>query len=109
MLKKKLLIMSLFMYSNFNAAHEDSLKHEIKTAATAHKRCISLDTVHSMCKKIYEQAMHETEDPFEPELIIGLCRGGLVPLCFLAGDGMFNNRQVRTISIASYNDQGTQG
>jgi len=101
--------MSLFMYSSVNGSPEDLLNHELKTTAMVNKHSVSLDTVQSMCKKLYEQAMHETEDPFEPELIIGLCRGGLVPLCFLAGDGMFNNRQVRTISIASYNDQGSQG
>src|SRR4029078_11846039 len=61
------------------------------------------ETIESRCKTVYEQAI---ETGFEPELIIGLSRGGLVPLGYLAGECLFNNRNVKIISVTSYSDDG---
>lgn len=80
--------------------------HEINQTGEAHKNFVSMEAVQAMCKAVYEQAI---EGNFTPELIIGLSRGGLVPLCFLAGEGNFNNRHVKTISVASYSDHGKRG
>lgn len=95
------LLTSLAMH----AASECTL-HAIDKPAVC-KRSVSMDAIKSMCHIIYAQAT-QSATSFEPELIIGVSRGGLVPLCFLAGEGMFNKRHVKVISVASYNDQGRQ-
>lgn len=69
-----------------------------KTAVTAEK-------VQSMCMALYNMAQKDT---FNPELLIGISRGGLVPLGFLAGERMFNNRNTKIINIHSYNYQEQQ-
>lgn len=69
------------------------------------KKYVSMDTIQSMCSAIYEQAK---DDKFKPDLIIGLSRGGLIPLGFLSGEKMFNNRNTRAISLKSYSDNGEQ-
>jgi xanthine phosphoribosyltransferase len=108
MVKYTLLVSILLIHGNVKASHELSASNEVETAMV-HKRSLSLQAVQSMCKNLYTQIIERTESPFKPELIIGLSRGGLIPLCFLAGEGMFNNRHVKIISITSYNDQGTHG
>ena len=66
-----------------------------------------MPTVLTMCQNIYNQAI-DASCKFEPELLIGLSRGGLVPVGFLAGDGMFANRNVKIISITSYSNTNQQ-
>ena len=52
-----------------------------------------------MCASIYKQAL---ADNFKPELLVCLSRGGLVPLGYLSGETMFNNRDTRIINLTSY-------
>lgn len=110
MAKRKLLVSALFFLSIFptSAFHECVSDHLFSEESAVSKRYIDTQTVKAMCKFVYEHAIH-AESPFHPELIIGLSRGGLIPLGFLAGDSMFNNRHVKTISVASYSDHGKQG
>lgn len=70
-----------------------------------HKQYVSIDTVKAMCQVLHQQAT-QTPDAFVPDLIIGLSRGGLIPLGYLASESMFNNRNVTTIGLASYCDAG---
>jgi len=69
------------------------------------KTYVSIEKIASMCSIVYQKIQN---DKFAPELIIGISRGGLIPLGFLAGEQMFNNRTTRIISIRSYDDEGTQ-
>lgn len=81
---------------------ETSITHEIESI---HKQYVSIDTVKTMCQALHQQAT-QTSDAFIPDLIIGLSRGGLIPLGYLASENMFNNRNVTTIGLASYWDAG---
>jgi len=69
------------------------------------KTHVGLEHIKSMCVAIHRQTQ---QDNFNPELLVGLSRGGLIPLALLAGEGMFNNRNVKTIPIASYDDVNNQ-
>lgn len=78
------------------------------TAGVAHdikKTQISVEKIKAMCSMVYQQVV---ADNFKPDLLIGLSRGGLVPLGFLAGEQMFNNRMTKMINTCSYDDQGHQ-
>ncbi len=77
-----------------------SLEAEVK------KTYVSLDHIKSMCTDIYQQVQN---DNFKPGLLLTMCRGGLIPTGLLAGEEMFNNRNVVTISIESYDDDNQQG
>lgn len=73
------------------------------------KRYVTMETIQSMCASIHAKVTANPGSPsFDPDFIIGLSRGGLIPLGFLAGEAMFNNRNVKTISVASYTDEGNQ-
>lgn len=72
------------------------------------KKHIGIETIHTLCKSIHAQITHDTDASFKPDLIIGLSRGGLIPLGFLAGEQMFNNRNVRILSVTSYSDEKQQ-
>jgi len=74
-------------------------------AQTVTKTYVSAHRAHELCNDLHSQIV---QDNFAPDLIIGLSRGGLVPLGFIAGDGMLNNKQVRIIGISSYNINGEQ-
>ncbi len=76
-----------------------SLEAEVK------KTYVSLDHVKSMCRDIYQQVQ---DDNIKPDLLLTMCRGGLIPTGLLAGEEMFNNRNVVTISIESYSDDNQQ-
>lgn len=81
----------------------------ISETMTIKKRSVTIETIHAMCHDIYAHIVDNRSCPsWEPECLVGLSRGGLVPLGFLAGETMFNNRNVTTISIASYSDEGQQ-
>ena len=69
------------------------------------KTCVDLEKIKSMCLGIYQQAQG---DNFKPDLLVGIARGGLIPLGLLAGEPMLNNRNIVTISTESYNDAGQQ-
>lgn len=56
-----------------------------------------------MCNGLHEQM---GKDGFEPDLLVGIARGGLIPLGFLASEQNFNNRNTRTINLQSYTDEG---
>ncbi len=64
-----------------------------------------MESIISMCKELHSQVI---EDKFQPDLLIGIARGGLIPLGFLAGEANFNNRNTRIINIQSYSDEGEQ-
>lgn len=76
-----------------------SMEHTIK------KTHVNFEQVKSMCSDIHKQTQ---ADNFNPDLLVGICRGGLIPLSLLAGEPMFNNRNVVAISTESYNDAGEQ-
>ncbi len=69
------------------------------------KTYIQFDDIKLMCASIYQQAQ---KDNFQPDLLIGICRGGLVPLGILAGEPMFNNRTILTVDVTSYDENGEQ-
>lgn len=66
---------------------------------------INHDHIEKMCYQLYERVK---KDNFAPDLIIGLSRGGLVPLGYMAGEKMFNIRNTITITVKSY-EQDKQG
>lgn len=72
----------------------------IFNASAVTKTHVSNDQIQTMCNEVYLQAK---ADGYTPELLIGLSRGGLAPLGFLAGELMFNNRNATTISPKLYN------
>jgi hypoxanthine phosphoribosyltransferase len=69
------------------------------------KTYVNFEQIKSMCSNIHEQVK---ADNFKPDLLIGICRGGLIPLGILAGEAMLNNRNTVTISTESYDDAGKQ-
>ncbi len=64
---------------------------------------VPMESIISMCKRLHEQI---SKDTFNPDLLIGIARGGLIPLGFLSGEANFNNRNTRTINLQSYTDEG---
>jgi len=78
----------------------------INLEAEVKKTYVSLDRIKSMCTDIYQQVQ---KDNLKPSLLLTMCRGGLIPTGLLAGEEMFNNRNVVTISIESYDDDNQQG
>lgn len=75
------------------------------TTSDPQKKYVDIQKIESMCETVYQKIK---ADNFKPELLIGLARGGLIPLGFLAGDRMLNNRNVRIMNVQSYNDNGQQ-
>lgn len=71
--------------------------------ASEGKLFLSPSKIETMCQELYEQAKN---DDFTPDLIIGLARGGLMPLVYLSGEKMFDIRNVLSISVQSY--EGTK-
>lgn len=59
-----------------------------------------------MCELLYRKVQ---DDGFKPALLVGIARGGLVPLGLLAGETMFNNRNAISVNTASYDDTNRQG
>lgn len=68
----------------------------------ARKISINEKKVQSMCFEVYYQ-IHR--DNFKPEVVIGISRGGLVPLGYIVGENMLNIRTIRTINVQSYSDE----
>lgn len=60
---------------------------------------VSPATVQEMSQALFHTIR---ADGFIPDLIVGVSRGGLAPLAYLAGDGMFSLRQAVTVSVQSY-------
>lgn len=75
------------------------------TTVVAKKVKVTLQDIKSMCSTLHTNIV---ADNFVPDVIIGLSRGGLMPLSFLAGEANFNNRNTRIINIQSYNDNRSQ-
>lgn len=73
------------------------------SSAAENKMNVPMLSVISMCTTLHEKI---TKDQFKPDLLIGLARGGLIPLGLLAGEPNFNNRNTRTINLESYSDEG---
>lgn len=69
------------------------------------KTHILLPAVKAMCSLIHHKAQ---KDNFNPELLVGIARGGLTPLSLLAGEAMFNNRNCMTVAVASYDENDQQ-
>lgn len=74
----------------------------LETVSAVQKTYVSIEKIQAMCSSVYHKAQ---QDHFTPELLVGVSRGGLIPLGFLAGDQLFNNRNTKIISIRSYDDQ----
>lgn len=70
------------------------------------KTSVDLNTIKSMCETLYRKVQ---ADGFNPALLVGIARGGLVPLGLLAGETMFNNRNAISVNTASYDDTNRQG
>lgn len=71
------------------------------SAQAATKEYVGCNKVQIMCKELSEIIKN---DNFKPDLLIGLSRGGLQPLGFLAGEKQLNIRNVATIALTSYNE-----
>lgn len=95
------LLSFFFAHCTTTAFNEDIFNNDTRV----HKHHVDMQTVESMCRLIYQQTV---DAEFTPDLIIGLSRGGLIPLCYLASETMFNNRTVKTIGITSYDDNGVR-
>ncbi len=74
----------------------------MSTEPEVQKTYISDETVWTMCHNIYKQLQ---QDNFCPDLLIGVARGGLVPLAYLASEKLLNNRNTRSINVQSYSDE----
>lgn len=70
------------------------------------KEYVDCERVQMMCKEL---STIIKSDHYKPDLLIGLSRGGLLPLGFLAGEKQLNLRNVATIALSSYDGtkQGT--
>lgn len=64
---------------------------------------INLQTVEALSRRLHR--IVEADD-FVPDLLVGLSRGGLVPLAYLAGEACFNVQHILTLALCSY--EGTQ-
>ena len=69
------------------------------------KTYVTPDNIKALCRVIYQKAQ---QDNFKPELILGLARGGFMPMAYLCGEKMFNNKHTQTIPLTSYNENGEQ-
>ncbi len=69
------------------------------------KLMVSSDQVQTLCMDLYHKIK---SDNFAPDFLVGLSRGGLVPLGFLAGEQMFDNRATKIINVKSYSKSGCQ-
>ena len=69
------------------------------TAVAFEKKNISADAVQALSKSLYEKI---SADQFRPDLLIGVARGGLIPLGYLAHETMFDIRDILTLSVQSY-------
>lgn len=63
------------------------------------KELVSYDQAGLMCDTLYTRI---TKDNFVPTLIIGLGRGGWMPATHLAGERCFDNRNLISIGVQSY-------
>jgi len=66
---------------------------------TVHKQSVDAHAIEQMCQGLYSTM---NNDSYTPDLIIGISRGGLVPLGYLAGEKMFNMRNTLSIAVKSY-------
>src|SRR4051794_18448034 len=82
------LAVGVFCLSLLTASVTYGAKKSIAPAAVQHL-CLDL---HRIVK----------QSQFIPDLIIGISRGGLVPLGYLSGETMFDNRNVLALSVQSY-------
>lgn len=67
------------------------------------KRRVNEAYVKSLSAGIYRKAMR---DNFTPDLLVAVSPGGLLALCYLAGEPMFNNKNTRTIAVDSQDENG---
>jgi hypoxanthine phosphoribosyltransferase len=63
------------------------------------KQRIDAHAIETMCHNLHTQI---TKDAYEPDLIVGISRGGLVPLGYLSGEKMFNMRNTLSVVVKSY-------
>lgn len=69
------------------------------TLPMSNKTFVDAETVKKMSCALHKKIV---DDQFKPHAIIGIARGGLAPTSYLAGQACFNNRNVTTISVKSY-------
>lgn len=75
-------------------------------AQEATKEYVDCEKIQAMCKEL---SMIIKNDNYQPDLLIGLARGGLQPLGFLAGEKQLNLRNVVTIALTSYEGMKQEG
>jgi hypoxanthine phosphoribosyltransferase len=66
---------------------------------TVNKQSVNAHIIENMCQDLYQKM---NNDSYTPDLIIGISRGGLVPLGYLAGEKMFNIRNTLSVAVKSY-------
>ena len=71
-------------------------------ASSVEKKYVDNKMVEDFCFKLYEKI---EKDGFKPDLLVGLSRGGLVPLGYLSNEAMLDIHNTLSISIASYKDK----
>src|SRR4051812_24218369 len=65
----------------------------------ATKEYLNYEQVATLCKEL---STIIKADDYNPDLLIGLSRGGLLPLGILAGENQLNLRHVSVIALKSY-------
>lgn len=63
------------------------------------KQYVSSEDIKKMSYALYTKII---EDNFKPDLLLGLARGGLIPMGYLSGEKMFNQRNVYSLGVQSY-------
>lgn len=94
-MNKKIALLSISFFSLviISSSNAVPVVHDVN------KTFVSAEKIMAMCSTVYQKVR---ADEFIPDLLIGISRGGVVPLGFLAGEQMFNNRTTRIINTQSY-------
>ncbi len=69
------------------------------------KQYVQWQEVEALCALVHKKIVN---DRYQPDLLIGLSRGGLIPLGYLSGEKMFDIRDTYAIALRSY-DHTKQG
>lgn len=98
-LHRPMLLISLFLFTPAHSTEKE------KSTITPHKQRVSRKNVDTLSYALYQKIKNDT---FKPDVIIALARGGWAPAHYLAGERMFNIRDLRSIGVESYNDNMQQ-
>lgn len=95
-----LLVDALAMTPGMNAIDANKKEGNIEFEFhSVDKELVSYQLVEQMCHQLHEKIK---KTGFMPDLIIGMARGGLIPLAILAGEQCFDIRHTLSVSVASY-------